>query len=93
MNEVFRELSWDVASPKKEVFVDLESWLRVTQVREVSEEKSQNVVYFLSMLRPDQFSRFGGAIFLGANIEDSRSTTGSGRRERSSRRRTGSLRT
>ena len=27
VNEVFRELSWDVASPKKEVFVDLESWL------------------------------------------------------------------
>ena len=71
VNEVFREISWDVASPKKEVFVDLESWLRVTQVREVSQEKSQNVVYFLSMLRPDQFSRFGDAIFLGANIEDS----------------------
>jgi hypothetical protein len=29
------------------------------------------VVYFLSMLRPDQFSRFGDAIFLAANIEDS----------------------
>ncbi len=68
MNEVFRELSWDVLSPKKEVFVDEKSWLRVTQLREVSEEKSHNIVYFLSMLRPDQFSN---AILLGANIEDS----------------------
>ncbi len=68
VREVFRPLFKDVLSVNKEVYVDAESWDRIVERQDISTQHEQNVVFFLSMLRPNPFAE---TILLGANVEDS----------------------
>jgi hypothetical protein len=68
VREVFRPLLRDVMSVNKEVCADKASWDRIVERQEISKQDERNVLFFLSMLRPNPFA---GAILLGANIEAS----------------------
>ena len=68
VNEMFRSFFSDLLSPKKQMFVDMDSWTRLAGERQVSKEDESNQLFFLSMLRP---SAVEDTILLGANIKDS----------------------
>ncbi|MGJ0508329.1 MAG: DEAD/DEAH box helicase family protein [Methylocystis sp.] len=66
--EKFRRFYGDLLSPNTKLFVDLNSWNRVVEERQVSEREDSNRIFFLSMLN---FEPFRGATLLGANVPDS----------------------
>ncbi len=68
VHELFRSLFRDVLSSNKSVYVDTESWHRVAEINDVSDQHEENTIYFLSMLKPDPLF---GTVLLGANLEDS----------------------
>ena len=68
VHELFRALFRDVLSSNKSVYVDTESWHRVVELNDVSDQHEKNTIYFLSMLKPDPLI---GTVLLGANLEDS----------------------
>jgi hypothetical protein len=68
VHEVFREFFRDLLSHNKDMFVDLDSWNRLVEQGEFSDDESLNRLFFISMLRPEAFS---DAILLGANVSDS----------------------
>ena len=65
VHELFRKLFQDLLSPNKAVYVDSESWTRITEHQVVSKDEEQNRIFFLTLLRPNLFQ---DAILLGANI-------------------------
>jgi hypothetical protein len=61
----------DLLSRGKEMFVDLDSWERLVEKKQLCRKRGndeQNRIYFLSMLRPEPFLN---AILLGANVTGS----------------------
>ena len=68
VHEVFREFFRDLLSHNKDMFVDLDSWNRLVEQGEFTDDESLNRLFFISMLRPEAFS---DAILLGANVADS----------------------
>ena len=68
VEELFREFFRDLLSPNKDMFVDLDSWNRLVEQGEFSDDENLNRLFFISMLRPEAFS---DAILLGANVADS----------------------
>ena len=68
MEELFREFFRDLLSHNKETFVDLDSWNRLVEKKNFSDDENLNRLFFISMLRPEAFHN---AILLGANIRDS----------------------
>src|SRR5262249_54208101 len=68
VHEHFRSLLQDLLLPGKAVYVDSESWTRITEQQLISRDSEQNRVFFLSMLNPCLFE---DAVLLGANIENS----------------------
>ena len=68
VQEVFREFFRDLLSHNKDMFVDLDSWNRLVEQGEFTDDESLNRLFFISMLRPEAFS---DAILLGANVRDS----------------------
>jgi hypothetical protein len=68
VEELFREFFRDLLSHNKDMFVDLDSWNRLVEQGEFSDDENANRLFFISMLRPEAFS---DAILLGANVADS----------------------
>ena len=68
VDEVFREFFRDLLSHNKDMFVDLDSWNRLVEQGEFTDDENLNRLFFISMLRPEAFS---DAILLGANVSDS----------------------
>ncbi len=68
VHELFRALFRHVLSSNKSVYVDTDSWHRVVELNDVSDQHEKNTIYFLSMLKPDPLI---GTVLLSANLEDS----------------------
>jgi hypothetical protein len=68
VEELFREFFRDLLSHNMDMFVDLDSWNRLVEQGEFTDDESLNRLFFISMPRPEAFS---DAILLGANVSDS----------------------
>ena len=65
VHDLFDKLFRDLLSPNKAVYVDSESWTRITEHQVVSKDEEKNRIFFLTLLKPNLFQ---DAILLGANI-------------------------
>lgn len=65
--DVLFDFQYDLISPNRDMFVDVESWRRIAIDKQITKDNAANKIFFLSMLNANPFNN---ATVLGANFED-----------------------
>jgi hypothetical protein len=68
VDDNFRGFFSDLLCTNRDMFVDVESWNRLVEKGDFTDDDATNRLFFISMLRPEPFN---DVILLGANIKDS----------------------